>query len=114
MLCLPGLTPVMNVDQATGEIGGKVVRSFLKVPCSRSFARFGSLPSLMNRSASSGSMPSKPTITERLICCLPNFLRRRNNRSKCRNGQVKNAYREYRNATKSVQNDESTAKPAPG
>ena len=40
-----GFTPVMNVDQATGEIAGKVVRSLRKVPCSRRRARFGSLPS---------------------------------------------------------------------
>ena len=30
MLCLPGLTPVWNDDQATGEIGGTVEPSGLK------------------------------------------------------------------------------------
>src|SRR5208337_1905338 len=55
----------MNVDHATGEIGGKVVRSLLKVPLSRSLERFGSLPSFIKRSASSGSMPSNPKITAR-------------------------------------------------
>ncbi len=67
MLCLPGLTPVMNVDHATGEIGGYVVRNFRNVPCPRNFAKFGSLPSAMNRSVKSGSIPSKPRITARLI-----------------------------------------------
>src|ERR1039458_3872292 len=37
----------MNVDQATGEIGGNVVRSLLKVPLSRSFARLGNRPSFI-------------------------------------------------------------------
>ena len=32
MLCLPGFTPVMNVDHATGEIAGYVVRSLRNVP----------------------------------------------------------------------------------
>ena len=36
MLCLPGLTPVWNEDQATGEIGGSVLPSGLKHPWSRS------------------------------------------------------------------------------
>ena len=45
MLCLPGLTPVWNVDQATGESGGTVVPSGLKQPRSRRPARWGSLPS---------------------------------------------------------------------
>ena len=71
MLCLPGLTPVINVDQATGEIGGNVVRSLRNVPWSRSLARLGSFPSAINRAANSGSMPSKPKMTARLICALP-------------------------------------------
>ena len=45
MLCLPGFVPVWNVDHATGEIGGTVVPSGLKQPCSRSASRCGSLPS---------------------------------------------------------------------
>ena len=42
-----GLTPVANVDQATGESAGKVVRRRLKPPCSRRRLRLGSLPSFM-------------------------------------------------------------------
>ena len=67
----------MNVDHATGEIGGNVVRSLLKVPLSRNFARFGNLPSFMNRSASSGSMPSNPKITARSNVAFPYAFRRR-------------------------------------
>ena len=43
MLCLPGLTPVWNVDQATGEIGGTVEPSGLKQPWSRSAGEVGKL-----------------------------------------------------------------------
>ena len=88
MLCLPGFTPVMNVDQATGEIAGNVVRSLLKVPLSRNFARFGSRPSFINRSARSGSMPSNPKITARSNVALPYALRRRIKRNNWRNGHV--------------------------
>jgi hypothetical protein len=91
MLCLPGFTPVMNVDQATGEIAGNVVRRLRKVPRSRSFARLGSFPALIKRVASTGSIPSKPRMTARLICALPGTLRRRSKRNRWLNGQVRNA-----------------------
>src|SRR5690242_9679347 len=104
----------MNVDQATGEIAGNVVRKLRNVPLSRNFAKLGSLPSLINRVASTGSIPSKPRITARWICALPGTLRRRTKRNKWRNGQVRNAYTEYNNATNSAQKEEITAKPAPG
>src|SRR5579871_3459175 len=71
MLCRAGLTPVANVDQATGERAGKVVRSRRKSPRSPSFAKFGSLPSLMYRSTSPGSRPSSPRkINLRILACL--------------------------------------------
>src|SRR5258705_10113389 len=60
MLCRAGLTPVANVDQATGDNGGNVVRSRLKPPISVSLARLGSLPAAMNCSARVGSRPSRP------------------------------------------------------
>ncbi len=41
MLCLPGFTPVWEVDQATGESGGTVVPSGRKRPCARTGARLG-------------------------------------------------------------------------
>ena len=64
------------------------------IPWSRSLARFGKRPSLMKRSASSGSIPSNPRITARLNRALEPDLRRRNRRRRCRNGQVKSAYSE--------------------
>src|SRR5262245_12225038 len=67
MLCLPGFTPVAKLDQATGDSDGWVVSSFLKVPASASFLRFGSLPSSMYFRESVGSIPSKP-ITNTLRC----------------------------------------------
>ncbi len=45
MLCLPGFTPVWNVDHATGEIGGNVLPSEWKLPESRRAAKIGELPS---------------------------------------------------------------------
>ena len=60
MLCRAGLTPVANVDQATGDSGGKVVRSRLNPPIAAILAKLGSLPSAMNFSVSVGSSPSRP------------------------------------------------------
>src|SRR6266852_1048122 len=60
MLCLPGLTPVAKLDQATGDSEGCVVSSFRNVPESASCLRFGSLPSSMYCLESVGSIPSKP------------------------------------------------------
>ena len=42
ILCLPGLTPVENVDHATGEIGGQVDLRSLNEPVSASFVKWGS------------------------------------------------------------------------
>ncbi len=49
MLCLPGLQPVMKLDQATGEIGGQVDRSSLKQPSDSSFRKWGSCPLAASR-----------------------------------------------------------------
>ena len=65
MLCLPGLTPVAKLAQATGDSDGCVVSSFEKVPESASFFRLGSFPSSMNFRTSVGSMPSKPMMATR-------------------------------------------------
>ena len=65
MLCFEGSEPVMNDDQATGDMAGVVVFSRAYVPSFFSRARFGSLPSAMNFSASVGSMPSRPRTTRR-------------------------------------------------
>src|SRR5438876_11269730 len=65
MLCLPGLTPVAKLAQATGDSDGCVVSSFANVPCSDSRLRFGSLPSSIHLRARVGSMPSKPRTNTR-------------------------------------------------
>ena len=64
-MCLPGFTPVAKLAQATGDSDGCVVSSFVNVPDSASFFRFGSLPSSMNLRTSVGSMPSKPMMATR-------------------------------------------------
>src|SRR5687767_12214088 len=65
MLCLPGLTPVAKLAQATGDSDGCVVSSFENTPESASFFRFGSFPSSMYFRTSVGSMPSKPMMATR-------------------------------------------------
>ena len=47
ILCLPGLTPVVKVDQATGEIGGSVLHSGEKVPSAGQFFEIGELVPLL-------------------------------------------------------------------
>ena len=90
MLCLPGLTPVWNVDQATGEIGGTVVPSGLKQPWSRSAARWGSLPSSSIFSVRPWSMPSRPRITTRLTRLRRSARQPKSVRDSRRTGQVMN------------------------
>ena len=114
MLCLPGLTPVWNVDHATGEIGGTVVPSGRKQPWSRSAARWGSLPSSSIFSVRPWSMPSRPRITTRL-----NRLRRsarQPNRVRVsrRTGQVRKVRSAEKTAAKTAKNEPARANPAPG
>src|SRR5512139_2037913 len=63
MLCFPGLPPMANDDQDVGDSGEAVVPSGVKLPWAASFAMFGSLPSVIQRSIRRGSMPSNPRIT---------------------------------------------------
>ena len=65
MLCLPGLTPVAKLAQATGDSEGCVVSSFANVPCSDRRLRLGSLPSSIHLRARVGSIPSKPSTKTR-------------------------------------------------
>ena len=44
---VPGLAPLMKVDQATGLCGGMLVRRGEKWPVRDSFAKFGSSPAFM-------------------------------------------------------------------
>src|SRR5579863_8233213 len=59
----PGLSPVANDAQETGDSGGLVVPRGSKVPDWASRARFGSLPSLAHFASRLGSAPSKPRTT---------------------------------------------------
>src|SRR4051812_3025397 len=65
MLCFPGLTPVAKEAHAVGDSGEWVVASGYMPPCSASRFMFGSLPSLIHRPTSAGSIPSNPRMTSR-------------------------------------------------
>src|SRR5260221_1480337 len=62
---LAGFWPLLSEAHATGDSAGPVVPSGAKLPCARSLARFGSLPSPINRSTACASAPSKPSTTTR-------------------------------------------------
>ena len=111
MPCLPGLTPVLKVDQATGDMGGQVLPSVANVPVSRRAARCGIRPASIRRVARRGSMPSKPTITTRLNRPLGAL---RNAATRRRTGSVSSVSRPREIATRSIRNDPMTAKPVPG
>src|SRR5262249_12884969 len=55
----PGLTPVANVDQATGVCAGRVVATREYPPCSLSRARLGSWPASSSRETIVGLRPSR-------------------------------------------------------
>src|SRR5437764_8807054 len=59
----PGLSPVANDAQATGDSGGFVVPSGSKVPDCARRARFGKCPCLAHLESRFGSAPSKPSTT---------------------------------------------------
>ena len=114
MLCLPGFTPVWNVDQATGESGGTVVPSGLKQPSLRSAARWGSLPSSSIVSVRPWSMPSSPRMTTRLNRLRRNARQPNSVRFSSRTGQVMKVSKADPIAAKTAKNDPARAKPAPG
>ena len=114
MLCLPGFTPVWNVDQATGEIGGTVVPSGLKQPWSRSAARWGSLPSSSIFSVRPWSMPSRPRITTRLTRLRRSARQPKSVRDSRRTGQVRTVKNAEKTAAKTAKNEPASAKPGPG
>src|SRR6266567_2084555 len=59
----PGLSPVANDAQATGDSGGFVVPSGSNVPDCARRARFGRCPCLAHLESRFGSAPSKPSTT---------------------------------------------------
>ena len=114
MRCLPGLQPVWNDVQATGDSARSVVWSGVNVPRSRSRAKFGSRPSARNCSVSSGSWPSRPRTTTRRARAAP---RARLPRMRCttqRIGQVRSVRIASSVVTRMMSSDETKAKPAPG
>ena len=115
MLCLPGLTPVVKVDQATGEIGGSVLHSGEKVPCAASFSKLGNwCPCFLNWLNRLKSMPSKPISRTRLnlaFFMMRAFLMKR---SRARMGKVMKLKMARKKAAKMKKNEPTKAKPAPG
>src|SRR2546422_11089975 len=59
----PGLSPVANDAQATGDSGGFVVPSGSNVPDCARRARFGRGPCLAHLESRLGAAPSKPSTT---------------------------------------------------
>ncbi len=114
MLCLPGFTPVWNVDQATGEIGGTVEPSGRKQPWSRRAARLGSLPSSSIFSDSPWSIPSRPRITTRFTRLRRSARHPNRVRDTNRTGQVRTVKKAEKIAAKTAKNDPASANPAPG
>ncbi len=108
------MTPVANVDQATGDRAGYVVCNFLKQPFSIRLEKFCSLPSPINFLQRSGSRPSNPKITSRFTLALAYAFRRRNRPISSLNGRVSKDNKAKKNETKSARKDEIKAKPAPG
>ena len=96
MLCFAGFTPVANVDQATGDRAGNVVRSLRYEPSFLKREKLGNLPCSMNFSASLGSRPSMPRKIIFRTCAPRRLCRRVTNRHAMRNGQIRNE----RNAAK--------------
>src|SRR5262245_51225835 len=113
MLCRAGCTPVLNDDQATGEIDGYVVFNRRYAPVFASREKFGRMPSFMNWSVSLGSWPSSPTKISRLMDDR-GAVRPRARRHSARNGHARIDAMAMTIVVKMTRNDPRTAKPAPG
>src|SRR5439155_24603130 len=109
-----GLQPVWNEDQATGDSAGSVVANRANAPISRSRAKFGSRPAFIHFSVSSGSWPSKPTMTTRLARACRERFGRKTRFSTQRNGQVRSTTNAEAIAANSTKNVETIVNPAPG
>src|SRR5690349_8460553 len=110
MLCLAGDTPVANVDQATGDWGGNVVRRRWKDPWLFNWLRFGILPSAMNRSVKPGSRPSRPRKIARLTFARPKPRFRRRTAHAVRNGHAIKDPTVRNSETARLRNDPRNAK----
>ena len=111
--CRAGPTPVAKVDQATGEIAGRVVSSFLKLPVFFNPDKWGSSPAAIMFSQTLGSRPSKPSRITRSTELRGRLSARKTRRSR-RNGSVSSVSSDNRSETNKVKADEISAKPAPG
>ena len=114
MLCLAGFTPVANVDHATGERAGYVVRRRRYPPVSRRRARLGSLPSAIHRSVSTGSSPSNPMKISLRIFARRAACRNRSHLQSERNGHATIDATFAARARSNVRSEPPSAKPAPG
>src|SRR5437667_10078794 len=114
MRCFPGLHPVWNEDQATGDSAGSVVPSRAKAPASRSREKFGNNPWFIHFSVNSGSCPSKPTMTTRRAVAIPARFGRKTLLSTHRNGQVRSTTKADAKAANKTKKVETIVKPAPG
>jgi len=112
--CLPGLTPVWNDDQATGDIPGLVVPSLENVPSSRSFWRLGSSPSFIIFSAIKGDKPSRPSIITLFAVLRYSLLFLLSNLSANETGQISAERKETKIALRNTRKDVTIPKPAPG
>ncbi len=113
MLWREASTPVVNVDQATGEIDGQAVASSWKQPSAASFVKFGRRPCCMYSRARFGSKPSSPITTTRLA-----FAGRSRtgvtSRQTALIGQIRMIPSDIRNVPTRTNPVPTTAKPAPG
>src|SRR5437868_2116511 len=67
MPCLPGFLPVINDDQATAVMGGKVVSSGARAPPAIRRARFGKYPFSISGSSTLNDAPSNPMTNNLLL-----------------------------------------------
>ena len=114
MRCLPGLQPVWNDAQATGDSAGSVVRSRRKAPSARSRAKCGRTPSSISRSVSSGSCPSRPSTITRPTRPAVRTRPPRSHWTARRRGQVASVTSPRTIVQIRTNSDETNAKPAPG
>src|SRR5262249_18763312 len=85
-----------------------------KAPMSRRREKFGSNPSFIHFSVSSGSCPSKPTMTTRVARLAPARFGRKMRLSTQRKGQVRRKKKAEASAGKRTKKNETMGKPAPG
>ena len=115
MLCLPGLTPVWNVDHATGEIGGTVEPERLEAALVAQRGEVGELALLEHLLGQAVVHPVEAEDHDSLDpaprhgAASPNRVR-----DSRRTGQVSTVRSAEKIAAKTAKNDPASANPAPG